>query len=191
MGDDFIAAFHSLIRPFVGPITDSSKRELRTILGVQFQSVMKNRREELARIAASINRSEKLKSMILPMEQIYISSHTKYWDMMEVEIGKHNLQTETQSVLKAAPVPSVVTPHTGRGTKVVLLEECRKECERRSLPKGKTIRLDEKYSIATAIGMQGVPRVEKFKPGDKAYHRMSKMLSELGYCRKGASKFTD
>lgn len=75
--------------------------------------------------------------------------------------------------------------------KIPLLELCRRECEERELPKGKTLKAQEKYSIAGAIGMEGLPKLEDFKSGNPAYHRMSKMLSELGYSQKGASKYDE
>ena len=70
-----------------------------------------------------------------------------------------------------------------------LLERCRIECEKRKLPKGRTITIDEKYSIAEAIGLNGLPNKNKFKSRNPTYHRITRMLSELGYSRKVAAKY--
>ena len=73
--------------------------------------------------------------------------------------------------------------------KITLLQKCKAECERRELPKEKTITREIKYEIAGAIELEGLGAMETFHSGDHAYHRISKMLSELGYSRKSASKY--
>ena len=73
--------------------------------------------------------------------------------------------------------------------KEVFLEKCKEECESRSLPKGKTISREQKFDIGKAIGLNGLGEFETFRSGNSAYHRISKMLSELGYSRKTSSKY--
>jgi hypothetical protein len=75
-----------------------------------------------------------------------------------------------------------------QSAKPSLINACRKECESRRLVKDETIRPEIKYEIAVAIGLPGVGPREKFKPGNKAYQLVSKMLSELGYKRKSRMK---
>jgi hypothetical protein len=69
--------------------------------------------------------------------------------------------------------------------KPTLLELCKKECEHRQLRKGETVRPEIKYDIAKAIGLKGIGTRDKFKPGNKAYQLVSKMLAELKFKRKG------
>jgi len=65
-----------------------------------------------------------------------------------------------------------------------LKDKCKKECELRKLPKYKMITRQGKYDIALSIGLEKIPKFARFKSGNKAYHRISKMLSELGYSNK-------
>jgi hypothetical protein len=84
------------------------------------------------------------------------------------------------------PIPANAADESA--VKARLLDQCRVECERRELPKGETINLETKYDIAESIGLDGLGSIETFKSGDPAYHRISKMLSELGYKRKRAAE---
>lgn len=69
-----------------------------------------------------------------------------------------------------------------------LLDECRRVCEEMLLPKGETFTREMKYKIAQEIQMDRLPKFKAFKSGNRTYHRISKMLSELGYSAKPASK---
>ncbi len=85
-----------------------------------------------------------------------------------------------------------VRPTTEQKSPVIkksLMEKCSKECERREIPKNETITTEEKYSIAKAINLKGLGTIETFRPRNPAYHHISKILSELGYSRKDASKY--
>ncbi|MGA3287161.1 MAG: hypothetical protein ABSD46_07030 [Bacteroidota bacterium] len=82
-----------------------------------------------------------------------------------------------------------VTEKSSLTTKIILLEKCKKECEKRNLPIKETITREIKYEIAKTIGIN-VPAFKSFKSKNPKYHLVSKMLSELGYSRKGSTKFS-
>jgi hypothetical protein len=68
--------------------------------------------------------------------------------------------------------------------RTTLKEKCSYECEKRGLKKYQTPSRIEKYEIAKAIGIQ-VPDYSTFKSGGSLeYHRISKILNELGYHKK-------
>ena len=65
--------------------------------------------------------------------------------------------------------------------KPILYKKCKRECESRGLPKGKTLRPEVKYEIAQAIGINDIGTLETFKSGQRAYQKISTILSNLGY----------
>lgn len=105
---------------------------------------------------------------------------------------KINVPPEVQITLKNMLKETDRAPHGTKevATKRILLDACRIECKNRDLPKGETITAKVKYEIAKAIGLK-LPAFKSFKSGNASYHFVSKMLSELGYSRKHASKFRD
>lgn len=75
------------------------------------------------------------------------------------------------------------------GVKRILVKNCKEECVRRRLPQKKTLSRKIKFEIAKAIGMEDVGVFESFKSGNSAYHRISNMLSKLGYSEKKPLKY--
>lgn len=83
------------------------------------------------------------------------------------------------------PIPRITTEDA---VKPEFLELCKNECERLKLKKGETIKTAIKYSIAKTIQLTELPDEKEFKSGNPAYHRLSKMLSILGYSKKTSTE---
>lgn len=96
----------------------------------------------------------------------------------------------TQSKKKEKPNKKYIPDITLPAEKEILLKKCKDVCENLKLPKSKTITREMKYEIGRAL-YNKVPSFKSFKSGNPTYHRISKMLSELGYSRKMATKFKD
>ncbi len=79
--------------------------------------------------------------------------------------------------------------HSIAGIRKILKDQCREECEKRKLPTGQTLSRELKYEIAQAIDIDDLGSLDTFKSGNPPYHFTSKMLSELGYCKKNPSKY--
>jgi hypothetical protein len=71
-----------------------------------------------------------------------------------------------------------------------VLEKVKQECLDRNLKKERTVPRQVKYEIAQKIGVK-VPALSDFRAGDKAYQRISKYLSELGYSQKTAIRYSN
>jgi len=78
---------------------------------------------------------------------------------------------------------------TQKSIKDTLIDKCEIECKSRKLPQRKTISREVKFDIANIIGMDGVGTFASFKSGNSAYHRISKILSSLGYSEKNPLKY--
>jgi hypothetical protein len=69
------------------------------------------------------------------------------------------------------------------------LDKCRGECQRLKLPERQTVSREMKYKIAESIGLKNLGSFKNFKSGkSSAYRYISKLLSDLGYSKKGAAK---
>jgi hypothetical protein len=62
------------------------------------------------------------------------------------------------------------------------IDKVQGECDRLGLPKRQQVSREIKHEIAKAVGMKP-GALSRFKSGDKVYHRITKVLSDLGYHR--------
>jgi hypothetical protein len=194
IGADFLSAFESVIHRFSSTITKPLNVKIVNLFYKRYKVALSQQEQTFRRIAASLGRSNDFNSMFLPVTSIYSEFKTVYINRLEVAVKRHNLElsTKTNIQTEGERMGNFFAPSQGRASvKKVLLEECRKECQKRKLPKGQTIRREIKYQIAQAIGMDNLGTLETFKSRNSAYHLISKMLSELGYCRKAASKYNE
>jgi hypothetical protein len=103
-----------------------------------------------------------------------------FYEKMEIAVAKTPLPTAS------AQLPIVEGDSSDE--RATLKEKCRKECENRKLPREVTVPRQLKFEIAQAIGLESLVIYKKFKPGEKSYHRISRILSELKYSQKKASR---
>lgn len=68
------------------------------------------------------------------------------------------------------------------------IQQVLSECKKQNLPKKETVSREIKYEIAKDVKLE-VPDFDNFKSGEKTYNYISKMLSELGYSKKPASRY--
>jgi hypothetical protein len=95
VGDGFLSAFKTIVKPFCGIISNENRRVLFAMLSDQYKGIVRNEASSLRRIAASMGRSDLTQAMILPMQGVYYSGLSKYNSRLDLEIEKHNLEVGT------------------------------------------------------------------------------------------------
>lgn len=74
-------------------------------------------------------------------------------------------------------------------TREYLKDRCKIECDRLHLPLYQTVSREMKYELAKILRLDGTTSFKDFKSGHPVYHLVSKMLSELNYCKKNPTKY--
>jgi hypothetical protein len=97
-------------------------------------------------------------------------------------IGKNGIIRPAKEITNDAI--SEETNSAEKITRETYKKRCKEECKRRKLAKGEMISRQGKYAIAKAIGLDKLESFDSFKSGAKSYHRISRILSELGYSQK-------
>lgn len=194
IGSDFLSVFENVIHKHCNEITKPIRIQIVALFYKRYENALFQQKQSISRVLLSRGEGSHQEPTLRSIESIYNQPRHKYINRLEAAVKRHNLELSTKINIQTEGVymGNFFAPQHGKVlVKKVLLEECRKECQNRKLPKGQTIRREIKYQIAQAIKIDNLGTLETFKSGNSAYHLISKMLSEHGYCRKAASKFSE
>jgi hypothetical protein len=141
--------------------------------------------------------AQRIKSLSLPSlrrqrEMWEELQNRKMWEIPNVDLrfapidilSRQIEETIADSIQAGEKQISEETIKADAITRKAYIKRCREECKRLKLTKGETISLKGKYEIAEAIKLDKLGSFKSFRSGAKAYHRISRILSEIGYSNK-------
>ena len=195
VGKDFLKAFDEIVEPYCGSISDASRGILYDILFRMYRGITRNRENEITRIIAAIGYPLRpFEPIAIPVRGFYANSQSKYTRLLDEKILEHNLKVESLKRYQDAPLAGKIDVSTKSSneesrepetiTRQTYVKRCREECKRREMKKGETISREGKYDIAKTIKLKNLGSLKSFKSGSKSYHRISRILSEIGYSSK-------
>jgi hypothetical protein len=103
IGEDFLAEFRNIIKPYCQNLSDSSVVELLKLFNLRYNGAITNAEQGLKRFTASRGMRDNIEGYLLPARGIYRSAQHKYWNQVEAEILKHNLEHPMKTEAKEAP----------------------------------------------------------------------------------------
>jgi hypothetical protein len=98
IGEDFLAAFREIVKPHCEVISDESRPILYTLLHDRYRNTISETENALKRLAQSLGHKESdFESIISPARGTYSDCLSKYNDLLEAEILKHNLGVDEKA----------------------------------------------------------------------------------------------
>jgi hypothetical protein len=109
IGEDFLSAFNRIVRPFCSLISDSSKKVLINLLSEQYKAVINQTERGLQWLLISLGRQEQFQEIFRPARRIYRYSSPIYFNRLDAEIEKHNLEVtaKAHNLLRQTEEPPV------------------------------------------------------------------------------------
>jgi hypothetical protein len=96
LAKDFLNAFHGIIRPHCGFISDGMRVSILMLLNIRYGEAVERVGSHLKQLLASLGKDEQFKSSYPPLEGIYQREHHKCSNLLEAEIAKHNVEVGTK-----------------------------------------------------------------------------------------------
>ena len=107
IGVDFLVEFERTIKPYCGNISDSSMIELLKLFNLRYDGAVVNAEQGLKRFCASRGIRDNIEPYLLPARGIYRNAQHKYWNRVEAEILKHNLEVSVHRKVEFEPLSRV------------------------------------------------------------------------------------